>query len=75
LRRLLAVAEAMIFESATDDAERARLHAELYAPPRPQRTASRRRERPAGARMSRQESQSLAAQLEAEDARLAGGRG
>lgn len=56
-------------EAAEDDAERARIRAELYAPPPGARKA---RGRP-GARppaMTVAESEALAARLEAEDARF-----
>ncbi len=57
-------------QSAEDDAERRRIRAQLYAPPKGSQ-AGRRRMRPPGMAMG--QAQSLAAQLAAEDARLTGG--
>lgn len=86
---MLNAAEAAIYASAEDDAERSRIHATLYAPPggavrrgaRRPGTAQADASRMAGAArplieggMSMGRAQSLVAQLAAEDARLAGGR-
>ncbi|MET9818344.1 hypothetical protein [Streptomyces sp. NPDC006355] len=86
---MLNAAEAAIYATAEDDADRARKHAQLYAPPagaarrgarrpggsRPAAGAPRETGPPAtGEGMSMGHAQSLMAQLAAEDARLARGR-
>jgi hypothetical protein len=78
-----------MYSAAEDDAERARIHAKLYAPPGGAgRRGARRPGRPAGASrpartaqppatgegMSMGHAQTLMAQMAAEDARLAKGR-
>ncbi|MFM9594076.1 hypothetical protein ACKI16_24005 [Streptomyces scabiei] len=86
---MLNAAEAAIYSTAENDADRARTHAKLYAPPAG--TARRGARRPASARpggsppademaspstgdgMPMGRAQSLMAQLAAEDARLARG--
>jgi hypothetical protein len=86
---LLNAAEAAMYATAENDADRARIHAKLYAPPAG--AARRGARRPASTRpdsstpaaeaaspstgdgMSRGQAQSLMAQLAAEDARLARG--
>lgn len=71
---MLSAAEASIDQSAEDDAERQRNRAKLYAPPNGYRAEGGRRVRPPGMGMPRNQAQSLAAQLAAEDAQLAGRR-
>ncbi|MDX2643475.1 hypothetical protein PV341_07780 [Streptomyces sp. PA03-1a] len=77
LRQMLAAAEATMDQTAKDDAERARIRAELYAPPareRRRRTRDGDRGRPTGGGMSMRDAQQMMAQLAAQDAQLAGGR-
>lgn len=77
LRQLLAAAEATMDQTAKDDAERARIRAELYAPPRGERrrrTRDGEAPRPAGGGMKMRDAQQIMAQLAAQDAQLAGGR-
>lgn len=71
---MLSAAEATLEQGAEDDAERHRIRAKLYAPPkgyRPQGSA-----KPPGMAMGMHmsQAQSLATQLAAEDARLTGHR-
>lgn len=71
---MINAAEASIDASAEDDAERRRLRAKLYAPPKHRPQQSGRPARPSQMQMNASEAQALAAQLEAEDKRLAGRR-
>lgn len=61
-------------QTAEDESERQRNRAKLYAPPAGWRPAAGERVRVPGAGMNRAQAQALAAQLSAEDARLAGRR-
>ncbi|MFJ6014453.1 hypothetical protein [Streptomyces sp. NPDC092952] len=67
---MLSAAEATLEQGAEDDAERQRIRARLYAPPKGQGLA--KRVRPPGGGMTMSQAQSLAAQLAAEDARVTG---
>lgn len=60
-------------QGAEDEAERQRIRARLYAPPKGYQSQERR-VRPPGMGMNRAQAQNLAAQLAAEDTRLTGGR-
>ncbi|MFE3378695.1 hypothetical protein [Streptomyces anulatus] len=60
-----------MYETAADDAERDRIRAELYAPPK---GAPAARQVPRGGRASRAEAEALMARLEAEDAAFSSGR-
>ncbi|MFD3612396.1 hypothetical protein ACFWXA_30880 [Streptomyces atroolivaceus] len=71
---MINAAEASIEASAEDDAERRRIRAKLYAPPKNRPQQGGRRSRPPQMQMNALEAQALAAQLEAEDNRLAGRR-
>lgn len=59
-----------MYETAADDAERDRIRAELYAPPRGTPAA---RQVPRGGRTSRADAEALMARLAAEDAAFGGG--
>ncbi|MEU5834465.1 hypothetical protein ABZ820_12445 [Streptomyces diacarni] len=72
---MLNAAEVSMDQAAEDDAERARNRAKLYAPPgRIRRGRGGRLTGPPGSGMGRAQAQALAAQVAAEDARLAKGR-
>jgi hypothetical protein len=70
---MLAAAEAAMDMAAEDDAERQRIRAKLYAPPRGER-ARGARGRPAAARVDAGQARALMAQVAAEDAQLASRR-
>ncbi|MFF4146895.1 hypothetical protein ACFY0A_37470 [Streptomyces sp. NPDC001698] len=59
--------------SADDDAERSRIRAWLYAPPRAERRSRGQRPKPQGGAMTMQGAQALMAQLAAQDAQLGAG--
>jgi hypothetical protein len=67
---MLAAAEVAMEMSSEDDAERQRIRAKLYAPPRGERA----RGRPAAARVDAGQARALMAQVAAEDAQLASRR-
>ncbi|MET9322004.1 hypothetical protein ABZX75_17685 [Streptomyces sp. NPDC003038] len=71
---MLNAAEASMEMSAEDEADWQRQRAKLYAPPQGYLNGPGRRARPPGTGLSRAQAQTMAAQLAAEDARLAGGR-
>ncbi|MFD4609730.1 MULTISPECIES: hypothetical protein [unclassified Streptomyces] len=59
--------------SADDDAERSRIRASLYAPPRAERRSRGQRPQPPGGAMTMHGAQALMAQLAAQDAQLGAG--
>ncbi|MGW3512093.1 hypothetical protein [Streptomyces sp. NPDC000994] len=59
--------------SADDDAERSRIRASLYAPPRAERRSRGQRPQPQRGTMTMQGAQALMAQLAAQDAQLGAG--
>jgi hypothetical protein len=71
---MLSAAEAAMEQAAEDDGERKRIRAKLYAPPKGTRLSRGARPPGAGVGMGMGQAQDLAALLEAEDARLMGGR-
>ncbi|MFH9439023.1 hypothetical protein [Streptomyces rochei] len=76
---MINAAEAAMYQSAEDDAERRRIESKLYAPPkaarRPRGAAAPRPapEQPQRGRMTVQDARSLMAQLAAQDAQLGSG--
>lgn len=65
---MLNAAEAQIYAGAKDETEQARLKSKIYAPPKGARGPSGRRQRPAGARMSKGDARSFMAQAAAQEA-------
>ncbi|WP_326768679.1 hypothetical protein OG978_32815 [Streptomyces sp. NBC_01591] len=67
---MLSAAEAALEQGAADEAERQRIRAELYRPPKGEQGSQARQAQG----MSLGAAQALMAQLAAEDARLTGGK-
>ncbi|MGW5925228.1 hypothetical protein ACWF2L_03140 [Streptomyces anulatus] len=67
---MLNAAEVQMYQTATDDAERARIRAQLYAPPKGVQAP---RQAPRERRASRADAEALMARLEAEDAAFGSG--
>ncbi|KUN37669.1 hypothetical protein AQJ30_15405 [Streptomyces longwoodensis] len=75
---MLNAAEVQLYQGAKDDSERARIKAELYAPPkgyRPRPAAPGQPARPRAAAMGVGDAKAMLAAFAAEDAQLMGGRG